>query len=221
MLMSISKAIYLGVCRANRRLEEWSSFKFPLWIVVALGPFSSAIAQTIFSRGSYEVEVPAGWTHKTETTPDGNLMEMFQGPQGKKSLPYCHITEQNVTSSIAPRVSRMNPDQVRDFLVRNSNQELFSSIYTTLVTAPKFQLLRVGPGMLGTSTVAMTADFQFSIPAGFFYRVHSRYTFTDKGQISIWCQEAAKSLSAADDGYHRSNATFQKFFASFKMKPVR
>ncbi|WP_408596479.1 hypothetical protein, partial [Limnohabitans sp.] len=133
-----------------------------------------------------------------------------------KSVSYCHVTQQGLSPSLNPRVSKMSKSQIRDLLL-TSDKEMFSVMYTTVVSAPNFNLMRVGPAVMGKEMPSMSADFTFSNPQGFFYRVHSNYTLWNKGQLSVWCQGSGRSYKDAEDGYFLGIEDFQKFIANLEL----
>lgn len=179
----------------------------------------SSNAQPIksFSDGNWTAKYPSTWTYSNQKNADGSLIHMFMGPQRSKSVSYCHVTQQGLSPSLNPRVSKMSKSQIRDLLL-SSDKEMFSLMYTTVVAAPNFNLLRVGPTVIGKETPSMSADFSFSNPQGFFYRVHSNYTLWNKGQLSVWCQGSGRSYKDAEDGYFLSIEDFQRFIANLELR---
>lgn len=193
--------------------------KLRIFILSLLLIANNSIAQSIvsFSDGNWIVKYPSTWTYSKHKNADGSLLHMFMAPERKKNISYCHVTQQEISTALNPRVSKMTKSQIRDLLL-TSDKEMFSAMYTTVVTAPNFSLMRVGPSVIGKEIPSMSADFSFSNPQGFFYRVHSNYTLWNKGQVSIWCQGAGKSFKDAEDGYFLSIDEFQKFIAEFALK---
>lgn len=178
---------------------------------------SYAQSKLSFSDGNWIAKYPSTWTYQSQKNADGSGIHMFMAPERKKNISYCHVTQQGLTPSLNPRVSKMTKQQIRELLMA-SDKEFFSVMYTTVVVAPNFNLMRVGPAVLGKEIPSMSADFSFSNPQGFFYRVHSSYTLWNKGQVSIWCQGAGKSPKDAEDGYFLSINEFQRFIADFELK---
>ncbi len=170
-----------------------------------------------FKRDAYILEYPSSWQHTEQQTPDGNIMQMFTGPQTNGSMPYCHITQQALSPFLNPRSIKMSKADIRDFFLKSSDFETFRGIYSALVTAPEFRLLTIGPNVLGKTVPGMAAEFTFRIPKGFYYRVRSLYTFWPKAQISVWCQVTSMSLEKAESGYHVNLASFQRFFANVQL----
>jgi hypothetical protein len=142
-----------------------------------------------------------------------------EGPDDKNAIPYCHVTQQELSPSLAPLSNKMNEAERRDFLLQNAkNKDLLFSIYNSLATAQGFRLLYTNTVTIGKNTPAFLADFFFKVPQGFVYRVRSHYTFWPKTQLSVWCQAAAGSETAADDAFQRNLAHFQSFIASIRIK---
>ncbi len=178
---------------------------------------SYAQSKLSFSDSNWIAKYPSTWTYQSQKNADGSLLHMFIAPERKKNISYCHVTQQGLSPALNPRVSKMTKSQIRELLL-TSDKEMFSVMYTTVVTAPNFNLMRVGPAVIGKEIPSMSADFTFSNPQGFFYRVHSSYTLWNKGQVSIWCQGAGKSPKDAEDGYFLAIDEFQKFIADFELK---
>ena len=180
---------------------------------------NNSIAQSMisFSDRNWIVKYPSTWTYQSQKNADGSLLHMFMAPERKKNISYCHVTQQGLSPALNPRVSKMTKQQIRELLMV-SDTELFSVMYTTVVVAPNFNLLSVGPAVIGKEIPSMSADFSFSIPQGFFYRVHSSYTLWNKGQVSIWCQGSGRSYKDAEEGYFLSIDEFQRFIANFELK---
>ena len=180
---------------------------------------NNSVAQSMisFSDGNWIVKYPSTWTYQSQKNADGSLLHMFMAPERKKNISYCHVTQQGLSPALNPRVSKMTKQQIRELLMA-SDKELFSVMYTTVVVAPNFNLMSVGPAVIGKEIPSMSADFSFSIPQGFFYRVHSSYTLWNKGQVSIWCQGSGRSYKDAEEGYFLSIDEFQRFIANFELK---
>jgi hypothetical protein len=171
-----------------------------------------------YTHNTYSLEYSAEWEYKTHQTPDGLEMQMFSGPVGKKSVSYCHVTHMPTLAGLNPNAAKMSINQIRDYLLKSSDQELFHLVYPSMLTAQGFRLMKVQPGSLGNSTAAMVSEFEFKIPSGIHYRVQSRYTFGRNGHVSVWCQAAAKNFGDADNAYAENLAKFSQFFSSIKVK---
>lgn len=196
------------------------SREFAVVALVMLGLLASSQAQETrrFAKDNWTVEYPAGWKYVPQTTADGSVMHMFTAAQAATSISYCHVLQQALNPKLTPQVSSMSTEQVRDFLLARSDESTFSTIYSTLITAPDFKLLRVGPAVLGKDQPAMSGDFTYKIPQGFYYRVTSYYTFWSKGQFSAWCQSASRDPRDAERDYQLNLATFQRFFATIHIR---
>jgi|GEM_PF-3742823 len=179
---------------------------------------SVANAQTTpFAIDSYSLAYPSTWTKKIQATPDGNQLYMFMGPQQGGSMAYCHTTQQSLLPALAPRASKMTEGQRAEFFAAADEKFLFS-IYDNLPSAQGFHLIYVRPALIGKATPGFTADFFFSVPQGFVYRVRAHYTFWKKAQLSIWCQTVSKSEAISDRAFQSNLAEFQRFIASVKIK---
>lgn len=196
-------------------MQRHAIILFMSLLLVAIS--SKAQSVTSFSNGNWRVTYPSTWTYSNQKNADGSVIHMFMAPQRSKSVSYCHVTQQELSPSLNPRVSKMSKSQIRDLLL-SADKEMFSVMYTAVVNAPNFQLMRVGPTVMGKEIPSMSADFSFSNPQGFFYRVRSNYTLWNKGQVSVWCQGSGRSYKDAEDGYFFSLEEFQKFIANFELK---
>ena len=170
-----------------------------------------------FQMEAYSLEYPPTWTHRGQQSPDGTLLQIFEGPIEKKALTYCHVTQQALKPELAPHTSKMTLKQRQEFFSTSSDQQLLFSLYDSLPSAQDFRLVHTNATVL-SGMPAFLADFSFRVPQGFYYRVRSHYTFWPKGQISIWCQTNAKREEFGDDAFRRNLANFQQFIASVKIK---
>ena len=142
---------------------------------------------------------------------------MFYGKQEGNALAYCHTTQQPLNANLAPKASKMNEKQRRDFFLKNSSENLLLTLHHELAIAQGFRLVSFRPATLGKATPAFSADFFFCVPQGFVYRVRSFYTFWPKFQLVTWCQAVSKSENASDAEFLRNLSEFQSFFSSISI----
>lgn len=187
---------------------------------VLLGVLScaSAAPPKIFSANSYEIEYPSSWTHSRLAQSNGTYLEMFVGLQERKAIPYCHIVQMPLDSRISPQAPLMGAKERLKFFLEQSNRDLLLSLYPNLASAQNFRVIHTYPGLVGKNRPGFVADFSFSNPDGFFYRVRAHYTFWKKAELSIWCQATSKQLTAAEDVFLRNLQNMQSFAASVQVK---
>lgn len=161
---------------------------------------------------------PQDWKYAPQKTPTGETIHIFMGIQQANYLPYCQVTKYPVNQNSFPEIFKMKPAQAREFILKNSDMELFSSIHSYVVTAPEFKMLRVSPGTLGKDKHAMSADFFYATAQGFHYRARSFFAFGKSNAFSVWCQATGRTKQAAEFGHHSSIAIFQKFFGDFEFR---
>lgn len=169
----------------------------------------------VFKGEGWSATYPATWKYAPQKLPNGDTLHMFMGVQQRNYIPYCQVTRQPLNARTFPEIAQMKPAQIREFMLMNSDADLFSSIYSYVVAAPEFRLIRVAPGTLGKDRTGMAADFSYAAAQGFRYRAKSFYAFGTGHGVSVWCQSAAGTKSAAEEGYHLSLPAFQQFFADF------
>lgn len=197
-----------------------SQFVFGAALVLAAVAHAQtpSVSFSRFKADSYSIEYPASWSYKLQPAPDGTQLHMFIGPQEKNAVPYCHITQQPLNASLAPKASKLS-DKQKVELFSTGGQDLLFSLYYNLASARGFRLIHTNAVVFSQSFPAFMADFVFHVPQGFVYRVRSHYTYWQKAQLSLWCQTVSRTEAAADDAFHRNLATFQQVAASVRVSP--